>query len=390
MRFETMKPNTLWRSALAPVAGILLLAGTAPLLAQKAGPPSWVFEGFAARKDPANGPIFGGLSVTKFRRIFGVRLGGAAHFEGGGKQQVCDLYGCQNPLNFSLRSWTADADLILEPLRAVRVLKGLLLGFSPYGFVGIGGYGVRADLAPDSNIATWSYGVGVHHDLIGPLGVQAEARYRERLEGNSTAILREHLAYSVGFRVNLGGHSRPKSAPTPLAAPPATPRRSDESQGRFASTVLDVAESYLNTPYWYGGASPYGGFDAGGFVQYVFARAGVRLPRTAREIAKVGEPVSLRVGSLHPGDLLFFASDGSNIDHIAIYAGHDRIIHATASGNGVRYDVLGEGDRGQWFAEHLVSAGRVAGAEGPPPIETPSDKSLDPPDAAPPSTRAPR
>jgi cell wall-associated NlpC family hydrolase len=157
------------------------------------------------------------------------------------------------------------------------------------------------------------------------------------------------------------------------------------------STVLDVAESYINTPYWYGGASPYGGFDAGGFVQYVFARAGVRLPRTAREIAKQGENVSLRVGALHPGDLLFFASDGSNIDHVAIYAGHERIIHATASGGGVRYDVLGEGERGRWFGDHLLSACRIIGSDSPQPaIDLPPDKSFDPPDLAPPTTRVPR
>src|SRR6185503_14752456 len=68
--------------------------------------------------------------------------------------------------------------------------------------------------------------------------------------------------------------------------------------------------------------------------------------------------------ALRPGDLLFFANDGTNINHVAIYAGQDRIIHATASGAGVRYDTLGEGERGEWFADHLVKARRVTRAEG--------------------------
>jgi len=106
----------------------------------------------------------------------------------------------------------------------------------------------------------------------------------------------------------------------------------------------------------------------------------------------VGETVSLRVGSLRPGDLLFFANDGSNVDHVAIYAGHERFIHSSASGGGVRYDVLGEGDRGRWFAEHLVTACRISGGDTTQPTtQDPSgNKSLDPPDVAPTAPRAPR
>jgi hypothetical protein len=38
----------------------------------------------------------------------------------------------------------------------------------------------------------------------------------------------------------------------------------------------------------------------------------------------------------------------------------EQIVHATSTGDGVRYDVLGEGDRGRWFAGHLVLARRIA------------------------------
>ena len=96
-------------------------------------------------------------------------------------------------------------------------------------------------------------------------------------------------------------------------------------------------------------------------MQYLYGKHGVALPGTARQQARVGRNVSLRVGSLRPGDLLFFANDGTTVDHVAIYAGHDRIIHASASSGRVQYDTLGEGERGEWFADHLVSARRVVG-----------------------------
>jgi len=141
-----------------------------------------------------------------------------------------------------------------------------------------------------------------------------------------------------------------------------------------------------------GGTSPILGFDAAGFVQYVFAEEGMSLPRTAHAIAELGEEVSTRIGSLLPGDLLFFANDGVNIDHVAIYAGHDRIIHSTASGGGVRYDVVGDGLRGGWLRDHLVTARRVV-AEGHVRPNVSRDDSrgegeLDPPDQAPRSNRS--
>jgi hypothetical protein len=90
--------------------------------------------------------------------------------------------------------------------------------------------------------------------------------------------------------------------------------------------------------------------------------------------------------------LLFFGNDASSIDHVAIYAGHDRIIHATASGGGVRYDVLGEGARGEWFADHLVTARRIlaAGREAPHVRRDGyrDEGNLDPPDRAPRPSRS--
>lgn len=54
-----------------------------------------------------------------------------------------------------------------------------------------------------------------------------------------------------------------------------------------------------------------------------------------------------------------FAERGEPISHVAIYAGRNRIIHASASGGEVRYDDLST-RRGQWFIEHMVAARRIA------------------------------
>jgi cell wall-associated NlpC family hydrolase len=122
-----------------------------------------------------------------------------------------------------------------------------------------------------------------------------------------------------------------------------------------AARVLATAKRYVGTRYRYGGGSPDAGFDCSGFVQYVFGRNGVQLPRTSRLQASAGGPAPLDVASLEPGDLLLFASRGTQINHVAIYVGGNRILHSTAGAGGVVYDDLST-PRGKWYlARHVVS-----------------------------------
>ena len=130
-------------------------------------------------------------------------------------------------------------------------------------------------------------------------------------------------------------------------------RRSETTAGASAARVLATGDRYVGIRYLYGGESPTAGFDCSGFVQYVFARHGIELPRTSRQQAGSGRVVAS--GDLRPGDLMLFASTVGRIDHVAIYAGDGRILHSSASGEGVGYDDLSSG-RGRWFmARHVVS-----------------------------------
>jgi cell wall-associated NlpC family hydrolase len=138
----------------------------------------------------------------------------------------------------------------------------------------------------------------------------------------------------------------------PLTLPAASP-----SAGR----VLATADRYVGTRYRYGGESPAEGFDCSGFVQYVFARHGVELPRTSAQQAGAGRAVSGTGGALQPGDLMFFDTEGHGVDHVAIYAGGGRLIHAASGAGRVRYDDV-DTDRGRWLLERLVASRRVLAA----------------------------
>ena len=139
--------------------------------------------------------------------------------------------------------------------------------------------------------------------------------------------------------------------------PASSTRRSSRSANATAASVLSTADDYIGTPYVWGGSTPRG-FDCSGFVQYVFRQHGIELPRTSRQQAQVGQSVSPSAGALEVGDLMFFATDGQRIDHIAIYAGDDEIIHSSSSGGGVGYDNL-YSKRGRWFLDHHVRTRRV-------------------------------
>lgn len=130
---------------------------------------------------------------------------------------------------------------------------------------------------------------------------------------------------------------------------------------RSAAAVLPTAERYIGVPYKWGGESPNTGFDCSGYVQYVFAKHGVRLPRTSRAQASAGSRVGLDFQSLRAGDLIMFADPGRAISHVAIYAGNKRIIHSSRSGSGVRYDNLSS-SRGAWYRNNAVVARRVGTA----------------------------
>lgn len=107
------------------------------------------------------------------------------------------------------------------------------------------------------------------------------------------------------------------------------------------SDVVNMAARFQGTPYVWGGTSPQG-FDCSGFVQYVFGRLGINLPRTSEQQALVGTSISSVTGA-QPGDLLFFAgSDGTSRapGHVAIYLGNGEMIDAPYTGTTVRVEPL--------------------------------------------------
>lgn len=104
-------------------------------------------------------------------------------------------------------------------------------------------------------------------------------------------------------------------------------------------SVVSRALNYLNAPYRLGGTDPKTGFDCSGLVVHVFrSTLGLTLPRTARQLASVGESVDRP--ALQPGDLVFFNTRGTPFSHVGIYVGDSKFIHAPRPRSRVRLDSL--------------------------------------------------
>ena len=104
--------------------------------------------------------------------------------------------------------------------------------------------------------------------------------------------------------------------------------------------LITTAKSYIGVPYQFGGTTPKA-FDCSGYLQYIFNKHGIRIPRTADEQYKLG----LRTKSskeLVPGDLVFFETYDKGASHCGLYLGSGEFIH-TSSSKGVRIDKLSDG-----------------------------------------------
>nr|WP_319399249.1 C40 family peptidase [uncultured Carboxylicivirga sp.] len=91
--------------------------------------------------------------------------------------------------------------------------------------------------------------------------------------------------------------------------------------------ITDVAYSFINVPYLWGGRNFFG-MDCSGFVQVVYAIKGIQMPRDASKQVNIGSMVSF-VEEAKAGDLAFFDNEEGKIIHVGMCLGKGQIIHAS-------------------------------------------------------------
>jgi cell wall-associated NlpC family hydrolase len=127
------------------------------------------------------------------------------------------------------------------------------------------------------------------------------------------------------------------SVPAPAVPAPAVQGPSLVGYQQSTNYVIQRALSQRGVPFLYGGGNAAGptrgtglkanivGFDASGLVQYAYAGAGIKMPRTSGEQCNVGRKVP--PAQARPGDLLCYGPAGTQ--SVAMYLGNGQMIEAT-------------------------------------------------------------
>ena len=118
------------------------------------------------------------------------------------------------------------------------------------------------------------------------------------------------------------------------------PKAQTMTEVRYGQGVSDVrvslvsyATQFVGNPYVWGGTSLTRGADCSGFVLSVFANYGISLPHSSKAQANCGTKIA--ASDAQPGDL-FFYGNGSSINHVAIYIGGGRVVHASSPKSGIK------------------------------------------------------
>ena len=178
------------------------------------------------------------------------------------------------------------------------------------------------------------------------------------------------LVFAALLSACAGQVVQPQIALQPVSLPLAEPTHeevaelTDEKPYQLpvlADSILDRGFELVGTRYRMGGTSTKTGFDCSGFVGYLFREeAGIKLPRSTREMINLDAPLIAR-SELEPGDIVFFNNRGrGRVSHAGIYIGDDQFIHSSSSrSGGVRVDSM---DDRYWRASFMEAKRGLAQA----------------------------
>jgi cell wall-associated NlpC family hydrolase len=183
-------------------------------------------------------------------------------------------------------------------------------------------------------------------DALGTVSNEVDVVSKADLEAAARAAAAQAQAREAAERAAVARQTRPQAATTPsgraAAAAPADPAPAANAGGIVGTALGQVGKAYR-----LGSTGP-GAFDCSGLTSYAYRAAGKSIPRTAASqyaaAAKVTNP--------QPGDLVFFLRNGAQ--HVGVYLGGGRMVHAANPGRGVEVTSFSSG----WYARSFTGYGR--------------------------------
>lgn len=105
--------------------------------------------------------------------------------------------------------------------------------------------------------------------------------------------------------------------------------------------IAEYAQKFVGNPYKWGGMSLTNGADCSGFVSAVYKQFGYTLPRVSRDQSKSAGVAEVKPTAeyLQPGDLIFYGNSSGRVDHVAMYIGNGKVVHASNYKEGIKISV---------------------------------------------------
>jgi peptidoglycan DL-endopeptidase LytE len=178
-----------------------------------------------------------------------------------------------------------------------------------------------SNLAPTETVSTYTlksgdslWSIATKHNLT--------VAQLKSYNGMKTDVIRIGQVFSL---VPNGQGTTIILAPSPVAPTTETQQQPVVSVSKVDALITE-AKKYIGVPYVWGGSTT-SGFDCSGYVNYVYNRVGVSIPRTVAIIWSSAKAIS----APNVGDIVFFNTSGSGTSHAGIYLGNNQFIHAGTS-----------------------------------------------------------
>jgi cell wall-associated NlpC family hydrolase len=105
----------------------------------------------------------------------------------------------------------------------------------------------------------------------------------------------------------------------------------------LGNKIANFALQFVGNPYRWGGTSLNNGADCSGFVSSIYKNYGYSIPRTSSDQARgAGRSITPSYSNLQAGDLLFYGDRSGRVNHVALYTGDGRVVHASNYKDGIK------------------------------------------------------
>ncbi|MFV0343671.1 MAG: NlpC/P60 family protein [Anaerocolumna sp.] len=164
---------------------------------------------------------------------------------------------------------------------------------------------------------------------------QAEAERLQELAEEKEAQRRAEEAAKEAAEKESNQNSSSGNSSSSGSGSSSSSGSGSSSSSATGQAIANYALKFVGNPYVWGGTSLTNGADCSGFVQSIYAHFGYSITRTSRDQA-ASAGVKVSVSNLQPGDLLFYANSSGTVNHVALYIGNGRVVHASNAREGIK------------------------------------------------------